>query len=460
MDKPTWKTVAVCLGLIVAYLAGFDALWQIRLSWTPPSQTTAKLLVAAVFLSLTGVFAILVPRLRLAVGKFGAAAVCLTAVAIYAVAVIVPPLGIGDIYHYAIMARGWLIHGLTPYSIVPANLAGDPLFSCISPTLHGEPSIYGPLWVAISAAPVLLTKSASAEIILMKILSVLSYAGAGLLLARELRGKIAPAFFLSIWLLNPLAVFEIGNNGHNEGFLILLLTAFIIGLLRRSPQLALPALTAAVAMKYWPIIFVPALLGLRGASRRAWLHGAIISITVAVTPFLILGMGPTAPILPIASHQAQVSPHNFSPAFAAVWGVLVALGQSADGAFSAAQGIGAAAILIMISVTGWAIVKKRISVISACGLIIAAFFLFSVSWLQPWYLLSVLPLIFLLPAPNSRLPVLVALNAVAFLSYPFPWYLTVPVLLLSVIVTLTARNSLPRDLFLSGISAKPGGMRQ
>jgi hypothetical protein len=145
-------------------------------------------------------------------------------------------------------------------------MAADPLFAW-----GGEPdraTLYGPLWSDVSTGLALLTAGVD------PLAHVLSYKLLGsvvLLLSLVLLWRLLPIFGshgaqrpvgLLLFAWNPLVLFELVGNGHNDGFMLVLMLAGVLAVasprrrLARAPVLGLLLFTLAALVKYMPVIFV------------------------------------------------------------------------------------------------------------------------------------------------------------------------------------------------------------
>ena len=186
----------------------------------------------------------------------GQAAFGVLVMAIYPVAAL-------DLYDYLMYGRIVLQYGGNPFTQPPSAFP-DPLVG-YSPWPH-ERSVYGPLWQLVSLGPTALSNgSILAGLLLFKALALLCFVGCSVVIWEILRG-VAPARAPSGTLLfawNPLLVFELVGNGHNDVLMVLLLLLAVLALVRGPRLLVFPLLAAAVLTKLPVVALGPAfLLGL------------------------------------------------------------------------------------------------------------------------------------------------------------------------------------------------------
>ena len=68
------------------------------------------------------------------------------------VAVARPPGATQDLWYYAIYGRMLAVYHASPYTHVPADHPGDPFLTQIGRAWHHTPSVYGPVFTAVSGA--------------------------------------------------------------------------------------------------------------------------------------------------------------------------------------------------------------------------------------------------------------------------------------------------------------------
>jgi hypothetical protein len=171
------------------------------------------------------------------------------------------PVGAADLFDQIFRARLTAHYGYNPFVTLPLNLPGDPFQRYVA--WQGDPSPYGPMWEALAAGTSLLGgDSLWNNLILFKVLVVLAYAASvGLTYAIlrswkpdwALRGTL---FFA--W--NPLVLFEVAGNGHNDAIVIMFMLAGVLALVLARRWAILPALIAGALTKFVPILLVPVAL--------------------------------------------------------------------------------------------------------------------------------------------------------------------------------------------------------
>jgi alpha-1,6-mannosyltransferase len=440
-----------------AYFASVRAQKVVGFAAARPEAVTAAVFVVATLL--TAVMVWLLRNLIRSGGRFWLAVLAGTALSLAALSVFSPLTGVPDNYWNVLMSRGWAVHGRNPYTTTATELSSDPLFARTAVEWRGDAMLYGPVWSLAAVLPVAFFRDPEAELLAMRIMLAGLYAAGGLLLWVSLRRRRSVAdnssaspssgaeadLFLTVWLLNPAGWFEVANAGHNEGLLVLFLAVFAIGLRRADPRLALPALSAAVMTKYWPAVLIPVLFGLRGAKKSHWLLGLVGAAAVTSTIFLF--GGPAIMLPALVKHQNLVSPGYFSPLFFLFWQILIAAGKQTLDAFAAAQTVTAAIFLIAAATITIFLIRRRMAPDQAAAWIIAALFITAMSWLQPWYLLTLMPFVIRPDASRWGERSLVAvffLAVLAFLSYGVAWAWIAVGLAITLLIMVFARPQLLR----------------
>ncbi|MGH2600714.1 MAG: glycosyltransferase family 39 protein, partial [Dehalococcoidia bacterium] len=172
------------------------------------------------------------------------------------------PAASKDLYHYVIEGRTLAVHGENPLVTPPIELGSDPLLWIVS-SWEWEPSRYGPLWALVAAVPVRLAgDSLTWSVLGFKAIGVAGFlATCALVYLTARRASPAhalPAYVLIAW--NPLFLFESAANGHNDTLMVACTALALYGAARRDWALALPALAAAVLIKYVTGLLGPLLL--------------------------------------------------------------------------------------------------------------------------------------------------------------------------------------------------------
>ena len=177
------------------------------------------------------------------------------------------PVGATDIYDYIFRARLWALYDYNPLTVTPLQVNHDPWFPYVVWVWFTSP--YGPFWADISVVINRLAgNSLLANLLLFKLLAVLSVAAVSILLFDLLRergeGEALSGVLLIAW--NPLLLFETAVNGHNDMLMMALLVAALWLYRRQLHWAALVLGTLAALVKLAALAALPVLL-VAGASR-------------------------------------------------------------------------------------------------------------------------------------------------------------------------------------------------
>ena len=257
-------------------------------------------------------------------------------------AVFCPPLLTTDGYSYLGYSHLHVLYGLNPYVTTTA-----PLYTHNDPVTHflfwQIPTVYGPIWTALTDAIVcLLPHSLWGQIVAIKLVeaaALVAAAGAGRRIADQFRPGWGNLTLLAIGL-NPLLLIEGPGSGHNDPLMIALALCSVALILEKRWAGAGLLLGLSIGVKLVTLALLPWLLieCIRRSSGRARLT---TSLTLAGSALLPLVIGYAAfwngPDTLLALQQRSL--HGFDPA---------AQAQTARiGAWLAAHGASAQAIPIL-----------------------------------------------------------------------------------------------------------------
>lgn len=205
-------------------------------------------------------------------------------------AIFVYPLGAKDIFNYVSFARLHAFYGLNPHIATVSdinNYLNDPFLknmfhiTCVSP--------YGPLWTWLSYGIYYIVAGFGLVpfIISFKVIGLLIH-----LLITLIVFKVAETLAVGsgsraaiIYGMNPLAIFELVANAHNDGPAILLLLLSLYLFLNKRTLNGLIALGVAVSFKFTAMLTVPFFI-LRTAKERGTYFAVLGAVLVAFTSAL------------------------------------------------------------------------------------------------------------------------------------------------------------------------------
>ncbi|MEA2064731.1 MAG: hypothetical protein U9O66_00330, partial [Patescibacteria group bacterium] len=173
---------------------------------------------------------------------------------------IIPPLGSSDIYNYIFRAKVLTHYHQNPFLTAPINFPDDPFFILTQPRAVSVPLLYGPLWLIISVIPTILSNNIIfLGILFFKLLAILFNIGTCFLIFKIIK-QIKPDYkYLGTMLygFNPLILFEIANNGHNDIAMMFFVVLSIFIWLKKKYYLSLILLICSVLIKFVTILLLP-----------------------------------------------------------------------------------------------------------------------------------------------------------------------------------------------------------
>lgn len=283
------------------YLLEFEPLWlrlHAALEWweavVPQAPTSLELnvnLLLAVFAALFALyFTAATVAYRWLPGRGSAALILAWALLFQVTLFFMPGLFTTDVFSYAMYGRIGGVYGFNPYFAVPGDFEGDRLVEWIHPIWHFAPSVYGPLWVNLSAWLSAATwgwTSVDQVLAYKAVVNLAHLANVGLTWA--LLGQFQPKTRVAGLLLfawNPLLLFEFAGNGHNDALMLTFLLLGLLLLARGRPEWGVLGLGLSVWVKYATALVAPLYLAvwarrsptLAGKARMLLLGGLSLSL--------------------------------------------------------------------------------------------------------------------------------------------------------------------------------------
>ena len=326
------------------------------------------------------------------------------AVALHVIAALALPYSSNDIFSNLGYAR-MLRLGLDPYLAGPAALpAADPFLALVDAHWRSSPSIYGPVALFLNALASRANSVASAVVLFKLGVLATSLATVFAVFAicrRHLSApQAAPAFVFFAW--NPLFLYELSGEAHNDGVMVLFLVLFIWAALCKRELVATLFLALAFLAKFAvaPVLGLYLALLLRRSPVKA-ICAALLVAFVSVLLFLPYWHGWRTVLGPLAAISADptrvtrsytdllcLAAELFGPV-ARLWTYRVcwALGTL----LLAALGVRA----LVRARTLEAVLHESLIYLLACALI-------AVPWYLSWYESWLLPLAFVDRDPRLR----------------------------------------------------------
>jgi Glycosyltransferase family 87 len=316
-------------------------------------------------------------------------AVLASIAALNALVLVAPPLLSSDLFSYIAYGRLGAMYGINPYLHGPNLISFDPLYQLIGAQWTHTPTVYGPLFTALSYP--LAGLGIAANVFAYKGIAALSCLAIVALTwqAARLRG-LDPVKAVAFVGLNPVIIIYGVGGGHNDLLMLAILVAGIYVLLRQREVTGGAMIIAATAVKLTAGMLLPFALA-AGAGRRVATSGRARLLTgaaVAAAAFCLLGLvlfgsGPLHLLGTLTGIQGDGGFHSITGF------ILNAVGL---GRFNAAVGD---VLHVAYAITVVWLIRKvwigELDWITAAGWAVVGL-LISAGLLMPWYIAWLIPL--------------------------------------------------------------------
>ncbi len=169
------------------------------------------------------------------------------------------PITAIDIFTYINQSRIMLHYHQNPIFVAPSHFPFDPLMP-LSDGWRDKGAPYGPLGIVINALSTIVAGDNLLEnLILIKLLYSAMALGCAYLV-HQILGRVAPRYALGGALLvawNPLVLFEISVNGHNDAAMMLIALIAIQSMVEAEFAVATIALVLSALVKYGTALLLP-----------------------------------------------------------------------------------------------------------------------------------------------------------------------------------------------------------
>jgi hypothetical protein len=338
--------------------------------------------VVALFTLATACYGVLVRLGR----RLSATAVVVAIVVLHVLMALAPPLLSTDVFSYGIYGHMSAVDHHNPYVLGPNTVRKDSWFPYIGARWKFTPTVYGPLFTAISDLFAHLGVGvATLAYKLIAVAGSLVTIGVTARVAQRLgRDPVQAALFVG---LNPLLVLFAVGGAHNDLMMMALLMCAVAALVAHRARSAGGLLVAAIAVKLTAGILLPFALAARRERARPHLGrmlagGVLVLAGVLVVSTVLFGSGPLHLLGTLEVVQSNGGRQSI-PGFIA-WGL--GLGRLSHGVVIGLQ------LVLVSSVVGLlvAVRRQRIDWITATGWATVALLLTS-TFLLPWYVVWLLP---------------------------------------------------------------------
>jgi hypothetical protein len=201
-----------------------------------------------------------------------------------------------DLFGYIADGRLLALHGVNPFVAAPDAFPGDPIVKFLA--FPDEPSQYGPIWVLMSGGLARLAGGdLLSEVLLYKVLAAAAHLASGgvvlriaQILSRDSARARASAY---LYVCNPLLLWEMVANAHNDGLMMLFGLGGVWLFVRHRNLMVVPAVAAAALVKVPVALIAPSLfIGVWRRSRARALEGVLLGLTLAAVVYRPFWQGP------------------------------------------------------------------------------------------------------------------------------------------------------------------------
>lgn len=363
-----------------------------------------------------------------------------------AIFIAINAIGSADLYAYYFFAEVYNSYQQNPYHFYLNEFSDDQIFTKIQIFWHNYKSWnktgYGPLFTLISIILNLLAgQDMNTSIYLYKSFTALCVIGGAIILYKIVEivhpHKAVLLTFAFMW--NPFLLFEAVNNGHNDAIVLFLNLLAIYLLIRGKYLWVLPVVVSSVLIKYVTVLFLPFFvfyISRREKNLIFWAKTSLICVAITLACSLLF-LSKTGNILDSLFDQI-----GFTAPYWFYLGTLPLAAKLLEICFGFD-------LLLLKNILGFCFLLfwlylvfiKRTDQHYLSGIlfvVIIAFFMIALFWVQPWYFLWVFPfpLIF---ARDHWLILMILTTMTGILCYFIPMGI---LLLISLIIyTYIKRNN-------------------
>ncbi len=337
------------------------------------------------------------------------------------------PIGANDMFGYITAGELLAFHDLNPMVYPPNHVPNLPLAE-YNAYAHMPPN-YGPIFTWVEAAVVgILGKPDLAALTLgFKIAAIAGYVATCIVLVILLRRRapdhVAAGLLAFAW--NPLVLFEVAVNAHNDVWIGLFVLLGVLFWEMRRPLWMLVALTLASLIKapvapLLPLFFLAAWRREPAGQRRSRLlsNGVLVVAVIVAVSYLSLPEGLKG--LANLRGRTELFTHSLPAVVKLAFGLAMPE-KSAKILAGAMTALAFGGYLALQLRNAW---RAPGEVVRLGFNTLLFLLLVCMSWFQPWYLLWIIPLAAVYPRPDTVVQVgLFAPCAIwSYLVFGFIWY--------------------------------------
>jgi cellulose synthase/poly-beta-1,6-N-acetylglucosamine synthase-like glycosyltransferase len=180
-----------------------------------------------------------------------------------------------DIYLYMMYAREFIVYRANPFTAWPASFAGDPYLAYAPSIWVYTPSLYGPIWTALSVVSGLWSRGDVVRDLLSLRLMLFAFNLGSALLIWKILGRLNPSYRVAGLILfawNPIVILQ--GQQHVEPVIVFLLLASVVlyQSRRRAASVVAVGLSAVTKLVTAPLFVIDLFFISRGRRPKyAWI---------------------------------------------------------------------------------------------------------------------------------------------------------------------------------------------
>jgi hypothetical protein len=309
-----------------------------------------------------------------------------------------------DVFGYIAHGRLLALHSANPFTVPPSAFPSDRVIPFLA--FPDEPSQYGPVWVLLGGAVASLAQGdLLREVLFYKGIAVMAHlGGAGLiyLIAQRLsHDERAPGASAYLYLWNPMLLWEMVANAHNDGLMMLFGLAAVWLFVARYDMLVLVALAAGALVKVPIAVIAPILFG--GVWRRRWtraVEGGLLAVALVLAVYRPFWAGPN-------TLTALQRTDLFTASLGSILRLSLVSSLGLADATTVARTISLTAFVLVATIAFVRSLRAKTDaeVLTPAYVTLLAALLLATTWFQAWYIVWPLALGAALGEPRRHLEV-------------------------------------------------------
>jgi hypothetical protein len=309
-----------------------------------------------------------------------------------------------DVFGYIADGRLLALHQVNPFVRTPSEFPADSIVQYLA--FPDEPSQYGPLWALLGGAISSLSRgNLLTEVLAYKAVGALAHIGGAALIymiaARLGAGPLGARASAYMYLWNPLLLWEMVGNAHNDGVMMLLGLVAVWLFVTARDRLVLLAVAAAALVKVpAALIGAPLFVGVWRRARSRAIEAALLGVLMVVVVYRPFWEGP-------ATLTALRRSDLFTASIASVLRLALERSLGLLDATAAARSVSLAAFGVVLVASVWMAARAQSDsdVLRAAYIVLLGGLLLATTWFQAWYVVWPFSLGAALAEPRRHLEV-------------------------------------------------------